>query len=141
MAAARSRLLLLQIIFAVVLSKPVLPINFASLRCPSSTLCSLKKSIEVKASDIHVTAGSPFRLRIQGRIVPVQGIDMLKPQDTELIAGDLDHSQEGHRENVQKVAEGLRILTVYSLAQVSCFRVNICSQRGSLALVLRTIPS
>lgn len=102
----------------------------------------LKKSIEVKASDIHVTAGSPFRLRIQGRIVPVQGIDMLKPQDTELIAGEiLIIAKKATRENVQKVAEGLKDFDCsYSLAQVSRFRVNICSQRGSLALVLRTIP-
>jgi len=102
----------------------------------------LKKSIEVKASDIHVTAGSPFRLRIQGRIVPVQGIDTLKPQDTELIAGEiLLAAKKATRENVQNVTEGLKDFDCsYSLAQVSRFRVNICSQRGSLALVLRTIP-
>src|SRR2546426_11371744 len=100
----------------------------------------LKKSVEVKASDIHVTAGSPFRLRIQGRIVPVQVIDTLKPQDTEVIASEiLFAAKKATRDNLQKVTEGLKDFDCsYSLAQVSRFRVNICSQRGSLALVLRT---
>lgn len=102
----------------------------------------LKKSIQVNASDVHVAAGSPFRLRIQGQIVLVQGTDVLKPQDTATIAGEiLIAAKKATRENFQKVVDNLTDFDCsYALPEVSRFRVNICSQRGSLALVLRTIP-
>ena len=102
----------------------------------------LRKTKEVNASDVHVAAGSPFRLRIQGQIVPVQGTDVLKPQDTATIAGEiLVAAKKVTRENFQKMVDGLTDFDCsYALPEVSRFRVNICSQRGSLALVLRTIP-
>src|SRR5438034_8081755 len=102
----------------------------------------LKKTLAVNASDVHIAAGSPFRLRIQGRIVPVQGTDVLRPQDTAAIAGEiLIAAKKATRENLPKVLDSLTDFDCsYALPEVSRFRVNICSQRGSLALVLRTIP-
>ena len=41
----------------------------------------LKKATEVGASDIHISAGGPFRLRIKGEVVPLQRIEVLKPRD------------------------------------------------------------
>ena len=49
----------------------------------------LKKAIEVQASDIHLTPGNPFRLRIQGNIVPLKGDYVLKPEDTAEIASEI----------------------------------------------------
>ena len=102
----------------------------------------LKKTLAVNASDVHIAAGSPFRLRIQGRIVPVQGTEVLRPQDTAAIAGEiLIAAKKATRENLPKVLDSLTDFDCsYALPEVSRFRVNICSQRGSLALVLRTIP-
>jgi twitching motility protein PilT len=100
----------------------------------------IKKAVELNASDIHVSAGGPFRLRIKGEIVPLK-TEVLKPQDTASIAAEiLVAAKKCGRDNVQKYTESLTDFDCsYSLAQVSRFRVNICSQRGSLALVLRTI--
>ncbi len=102
----------------------------------------LRKSVEIKASDVHISAGSPFRLRIQGNIVPVQGTELLKPQDTAAIAGEvLIAAKKLAREDVQKALDQLTDFDCsYALPEVSRFRVNICSQRGSIALVLRTVP-
>jgi twitching motility protein PilT len=102
----------------------------------------LKKAVELNASDIHISAGGPFRLRIKGDMVPVPEAEVLKPQDTASIAAEiLIAAKKSDRENVQKHMESLTDFDCsYALAQVSRFRVNICSQRGSLALVLRTVP-
>src|SRR5439155_15022677 len=102
----------------------------------------LRKAIEVNASDIHISAGGPFRLRIRGDIVSLQGTEVLKPQDTASIAAEiLIAARKSSRETVQTLIESLTDFDCsYALPEVSRFRLNICSQRGSLALVLRTVP-
>jgi twitching motility protein PilT len=102
----------------------------------------LRKAIEINASDVHLSAGGPFRMRVKGQIVAVQGIDSLRPQDTAMIAAEiLIAAKKANSENVQQVIATLTDFDCsYALPEVSRFRVNICSQRGSIALVLRTIP-
>ncbi len=102
----------------------------------------LKKAVEMNASDVHISAGGPFRMRIKGEIVPVKAVEALKPEDTAVISGEiLVAARKATRENVQRtVAELTDFDCSYALPGCSRFRVNICSQRGSLALVLRTIP-
>ena len=102
----------------------------------------LRKAIDLNASDIHISAGGPFRLRIRGEIVSLQGTEILKPQDTASIAAEiLIAARKSSRETVQTLIESLTDFDCsYALPEVSRFRVNICSQRGSLALVLRAIP-
>jgi twitching motility protein PilT len=102
----------------------------------------LKKAIQVDASDIHVSAGGPFRLRLRGKIVSVTGVPALEPTDTWFIARDiLLGAKRATPETVETVLQDLREVDCsYSVAGVGRFRVNICSQRGSLAAVLRHIP-
>jgi twitching motility protein PilT len=102
----------------------------------------LKKALGLNASDIHITVGSPFCLRLHGEIIPVQGMDSLTQQDTAAIAAKIVVASK--RSTPQKVKEVLNGLTdfdcSYNLPDVCRFRVNICSQRGSIAIVLRAIP-
>jgi twitching motility protein PilT len=102
----------------------------------------LKKAVEVNASDLHLTPGNPFRLRLQGSIVPLKTDYILKPEDTREIASEiLVQARKATHENVHAYIDELRDADCsYALADISRFRVNICSQRGSLALVLRAIP-
>jgi len=102
----------------------------------------LKKAVELKASDIHISAGGPFRVRIKGEMVPMKAVEILKPSDTASIAGELMiAARKASRENVQQVVGALTDFDCsYALPECSRFRVNICSQRGSLSLVLRAIP-
>ncbi len=102
----------------------------------------LKKALELNASDVHITSGSPFCLRLHGEIVPVQGIDTLTPQDTTAIAAKIViASKRATPEKVREVLHGLTDFDCsYSLPDLCRFRVNVCSQRDSLALVLRAIP-
>ena len=68
----------------------------------------LRKAIEVNASDIHISAGGPFRLRIRGEIVSLQGTEVLKPQDTSSIAAEiLIAARKSSRETVPTLIESL----------------------------------
>ena len=102
----------------------------------------LRKAIELGASDVHITAGNPFRVRINGQIRALQGTPPLTPSDTEAIARRiLLGSKRATPADVEQQLRELRDLDCsYGLAGAGRFRVNICSQRGSIALVLRNIP-
>ena len=102
----------------------------------------LKKAIDVNASDVHASPGNPYRLRIQGNVVPLKGDHLLHADDTEIIAAEiLIACKKATRDNAKSIIDGLKDFDCsYALGDISRFRVNICSQRGSLALVLRAIP-
>ncbi|MBK7972169.1 MAG: PilT/PilU family type 4a pilus ATPase [Deltaproteobacteria bacterium] len=102
----------------------------------------LRKAVELGASDVHITAGNPFRVRINVQIRALQGTPPLTPSDTEAIAKRiLLGSKRATPADVDQQVRELRDLDCsYGLAGAGRFRVNICSQRGSIALVLRNIP-
>jgi twitching motility protein PilT len=102
----------------------------------------LRKAVELGASDVHVTAGNPYHVRINGQIQAMQGTPPLRPSETEGIARKILLASRGAvAERVDREIRELRDQDVsYALAGVGRFRVNICSQRGTLALVLRNIP-
>jgi twitching motility protein PilT len=93
-------------------------------------------AVESGASDIHLKVGNRPLVRIDGVLRPVK-TPPLTAEDTNVA--------------VQRVLEGglsklstaeIEDLDVpFALAGVSRFRVNIFRQRGTLSLVLRTIPT
>lgn len=102
----------------------------------------LKTAIERGASDIHINVGNG-QYRINGTIVPTGFGDPLKPSDTAMIAAKvLIRARRATPETVKDVLNSLRDEDCsYSAPGIGRFRVNICSQRGSLALVLRAISA
>jgi twitching motility protein PilT len=86
-----------------------------------------------KGSDLHVKVGSTPRMRVDGRLVNLEGpvitSDMAENLLTEVIRPDL--FEEFQRRNEADFA--------YSLAGVGRFRVNAFRQRGSVGLVLRRV--
>jgi twitching motility protein PilT len=102
----------------------------------------LKDMIEKGGSDLHVTVGSGFRIRMLGELVPASDTDPLTPGEIASLAGAiLIAGRKCTRENVMEFVEALTDYDCsYSLQGHGRFRVNISSQRRSLALVLRHIP-
>ena len=102
----------------------------------------LAKAIEAHASDVHISAGGPFRLRLRGQIAPITGVPALEPNDTAVIAREiLLAARKATPETVDQVLANIRDLDCsYSLPGSGRFRVNLCSQRGSFAAVLRNVP-
>ena len=102
----------------------------------------LKKAVDLEASDIHLSAGGPFRIRLRGQVVSINNLPPLQAADLAAIAADiLISSRKATPETVDRVLYDLRELDCsYSLPGAGRFRVNLCSQRGSIAAVLRYIP-
>lgn len=97
----------------------------------------LKESAGHKASDIHLTCGSPAMLRIHGKIRP------LKPETQPLSAGEIEQMVYSilSRTQRQKFEQAKDLDFVYSLGTDLRFRVSVYQQRGNAEVVFRIIPS
>ncbi|ERK30959.1 type IV pilus twitching motility protein PilT [Clostridium intestinale] len=92
----------------------------------------LSKTLELGASDLHLTVGIPPVIRVNGGLIKI-GSSNLTPVDTEKFAKEIleekftEYSQVGEYD------------TSYSIAGLGRFRVNVFKQRNSDALALRVI--
>lgn len=86
-----------------------------------------------KASDIHITAGIPAMVRINGILTMVDQ-HKLTPAETE----DIIAISMGERAKTQYATTGQADYS-YSVDNVGRCRVNVFKQRGSMAAVLRLI--
>ena len=94
----------------------------------------LKAMLDKKASDLHITTGSPPQLRIDGDLVPLR-TDALTPVDTkQLCYSILTDAQKLRFEEDQELDLSFG---VKSLAR---FRANIYMQRGAVAGAFRVVP-
>ncbi len=95
----------------------------------------LRLTIERNASDLHIAAGRPPVLRIDGRLVNVDAAP-LSPADTRrLVYGILTDLQKQKFEDTKELDFSL------SISSISRFRVNVHFQRGSVAAAFRAINS
>ncbi len=103
---------------------------------------TLHKMIEKEASDLHISVGSGFRIRILGELVQAPDSAPLTPSEiASIAAGILISGRKCTKDNVVPFVEALTDYDCsYSVPGLGRFRVNISSQRRSLALVLRHIP-
>jgi twitching motility protein PilT len=96
----------------------------------------LTKMVEVRASDVHLTAGFPPAVRVRGRIVPMDDYPPLSPQETrEIVYSILNDSQRKRFENQQQLD------FAYAIPGVARFRVNCFFQRGAISAAFRLIPT
>jgi twitching motility protein PilT len=95
----------------------------------------LRMMIEQDASDLHIKAGSPPGLRIDGELRPVEDAQPLAPDDTErLITSIMDDSHK------KTFSENKELDFAHSYTDLYRFRVNVFMQRQSMGAVLRKIP-
>jgi twitching motility protein PilT len=94
----------------------------------------LRAMLEHKASDMHITSGSPPAFRVNGRILKAK-TPILSPTDTkELCYSVLTDSQKADFE------EGRQIDFSFGIRDVARFRCNLYFQRGSVSGAFRHIP-
>ncbi len=94
----------------------------------------LKTMIESGASDLHITTGSPPRLRVDGKLVPIQH-DPLTPVETKALCYSILTDAQKH-----KFEENNELDLSFGVKGLSRFRGNIFMQRGAVAGAFRTIP-
>ncbi len=94
----------------------------------------LHEMIEKKASDLHITAGLPPQLRVDGHIVSTSH-EKLTPEDTLQITYSVLNEEQ------QKRFEALKELDLsFGVKGLSRFRANVFLQRGVVSLAIRQIP-
>ena len=94
----------------------------------------LKMMIEKNASDLHITTGSPPRLRIDGKLELVDH-PPLTPADTKALCYSVLTDAQKHR-----YEENNELDLSFGVKGLSRFRANIFMQRGAVAGAFRTIP-
>jgi twitching motility protein PilT len=94
----------------------------------------LKQMIDRGASDLHITTGSPPRLRIDGKLIPVDH-PVLTPADTKNLCYSILTDAQKHR-----FEENNELDLSFGIKGLSRFRANIFMQRGAVAGAFRTIP-
>ncbi|MDP1710178.1 MAG: type IV pilus twitching motility protein PilT [bacterium] len=96
----------------------------------------LQYVIDVKASDLHLVAGIPPTLRIEGELSPIATMGVLTPDVITELFKPILSSEQLERLTVNKEID-------FSLAfsDKARFRINAYTQRGSLAGAFRRIPT
>jgi twitching motility protein PilT len=95
----------------------------------------LRKTIELKASDLHLRADSPPQIRIHGQLHPIEGLAPLTAADAEAIA--CSFMSDAQRAQFREHKE---LDFAIGLEGLSRFRVNVFNQKESVGGVFRVIP-
>jgi twitching motility protein PilT len=94
----------------------------------------LKKMIEMSGSDLHLSTNSAPRVRVHGKLKPLD-MPPLTAADTKALAYSVLTDVQKHR-----LEENLELDFSFGLKSLARFRGNIFHQRGAVAAVFRTIP-
>ena len=95
----------------------------------------LELMVEREASDLHLRAGSPPIIRLDGVLVPVEDMPPLTPEATRKAFKRI--STEGQRAILYRERE---LDFSYSIDEQTRFRVNAFFQRGTVGLSIRWVP-
>jgi len=112
-------------------AKPVLATN---------SVISAMLRVSKQVSDLIFSPGRAPQVELNGQLIPVQvpNLATLSAEDTARIAADLLGS---NITAARKLREEGTCDVSYSLPPLARFRVNVFTQRGSCAIVMRVIPS
>ena len=94
----------------------------------------LKVMIEKGASDLHITTGSPPRIRVDGKLILLDH-PSLAPAETKALCYSVLTDAQKH-----KFEENNELDLSFGVKGLSRFRGNVFMQRGAVAAAFRTIP-
>ncbi len=95
----------------------------------------LKRMVDVRASDVHLTPGFPPAMRLRGKITPMDNFPVLTAQHTrDVVYNVLNDDQRKRFENNNQLD------FAYVIPNVARFRVNCFMQRGAVSAAFRLIP-
>jgi len=100
-----------------------------------ATLYDLLKTMSDRnASDLHISTATPPRIRVDGKLVPLEG-EPLTPAETKALCYSILTDMQKH-----KFEENNELDLSFGLKGLSRFRANIFMQRGAVAGAFRMIP-
>ncbi len=100
----------------------------------SSILDYLQVLVDSGGSDLHLKAGGPAYVRVDGDLTPVTKLEPLSPADTERFAEEMMDER-----STKSFADTNEADFAYSVSGLGRFRTNVFRQRGSVGLVLRLV--
>jgi len=95
----------------------------------------LQEMTSRKASDLHMKAGSPPVIRVDGELFLLDAPPMT-PEDTKDVAASIMTDKQ-----IRRFSEHNEIDFAYSAPQLGRFRVNVFRQRGSISLAMRQVAT
>lgn len=96
----------------------------------------LRELVRLRGSDLHLAAGQPPRVRIDGSLADVEGRDPLRPEDTLRLVRSLLSPSRWRR-----FEEDRELDLSFEVPGLARFRGNCFRQRGSIAMSVRHIPT
>lgn len=94
----------------------------------------LKAAVKQGASDLHIVAGSPPVLRVEGRIVRVKSPDLTADQARQICYSILTDAQKSRFEATKELDFS------FGIKGMARYRGNLFFQRGAVSGVFRRIP-
>ncbi len=94
----------------------------------------LKNMLDKDATDLHITTGTPPRIRIDGKLISVNEAP-LAPADTKALCYSILTDAQKHR-----FEENNELDLSFGVKGLSRFRGNVFMQRGAVAGAFRMIP-
>ena len=103
---------------------------------PLSIDVILERGIELRASDVHLTAGSHPAVRVHGHIELLNEFGELQPDDVRQLLYRITTTEQQKKLEIDRQLD-----FAYGLRGKARFRVNTYYQRESLAAAFRLIPT
>ncbi len=94
----------------------------------------LEQLVKRGGSDLHLSAGSPPKLRLDGRLVDVGPEPLAATETKKLVYSILANEQ------IAQFEKELELDFSFGVKDLGRFRTNVFQQRGSVGAVLRLIP-
>ncbi len=94
----------------------------------------LKTTLEMDGSDLHLTAGTPPQVRVDGRLQRLPLTELTPSETKQLAYSVLTDVQK------KRFEESLELDFSFGVRGLARFRCNVFNQRGAVAAVYRLIP-
>ncbi|HEX7290127.1 MAG TPA: PilT/PilU family type 4a pilus ATPase [Conexibacter sp.] len=98
---------------------------------------ALRRLVEANGSDLHLKVGTPPLMRVNGDLGPIPDEPPLRREDTERVLDQILPTDE-HRTEFASDGE---VDFAHGVSGLGRFRVNAFRQRGTISLVMRSIPT
>jgi twitching motility protein PilT len=96
----------------------------------------LRYAVAVGASDLHLTTNMPPTIRLHGALRPMEDLGSLDSESLRNLVYAILTQRQRELFEAEKELD-----TSHEIAGVGRFRVNVCLQRGTIAVALRPIPT
>lgn len=94
----------------------------------------LQRVVDLNGSDLHLGVNSPARVRIDGKLLPIDDV-LLTPGDTKRLSYSVMTDAQKF-----KFEEQWEIDFSFGIKGLARFRANVFTQRGTVSAVFRLIP-